>query len=209
MRVEQNNNNIIYVPPRGPRKSTKAERAAAAAFELRQALGCGDRQRVEDALLTFGIDNEGLRKNMASSLLERWKHGVAETAEEDAWPPLCEKDAELIGGMSGGLTPPEACLLSAMARCARARPHPTGRIRYDDDELMRESRIKERGKYRAAFASLVEKGLVKAAVVGSKNPVTTIELPWLPKEACLANHSVDDTMRDADGNPIESPKEGE
>ena len=180
--MEENNNNIIFVPPRGPRKSTKAERMAAAAFELRLALNCGDRQRVEDALLAFGLENEGLRKTFASNLMESWKHGVAEVAAEGAWPPLCEKDAELISSMSDGLTSQEVCLLSAMVRCARARPHPTGRIRYDDDELMRESRIKERGKYRAAFASLGEKGLVKVAVVGSKNPVTTIELPWLPKE---------------------------
>lgn len=178
----ENNNDIIFVPPRGPRKSTKAERTAAAAFELRQALNSGDRQRVEDALLTFGLENEGLRKTFASNLMESWKHAATEAAAEGAWPPLDEKDAELIGNMSDGLTPQEVCLLSAMTRCARARPHPTGRIRYDDDELMRESRIKERAKYRAAFASLGEKGLVKVAVVGSKNPVTTIELPWLPKE---------------------------
>jgi hypothetical protein len=47
---------------------------------------------------------------------------------------------------------------------------------------MRESRIKDIKTYRAAFASLGTKGLVKVAVVGSKNPVTTFELPWLPKE---------------------------
>lgn len=204
----ENNNNIVFVPPRGPRKSTKAERAAMAAFELRLALDSGDRQRVEDALLTFGVDNEALRKTFASNLMESWKHAATAAAAEGAWPPLDEKDAELIGNMSDGLTPQEVCLLSAMARCARARPHPTGRIRYDDDELMRESRIKERAKYRAAFASLGEKGLVKVAVVGSKNPVTTIELPWLPKEIWLINHSIDKPMRDADGNPIEAPKEG-
>lgn len=205
----ENHNNIIFVPPRGPRKSTKAELRAMAAFELRLALDCGDRQRVEDALLAFGFDNEGLRKTFASNLMESWKRAATAAAAEGAWPPLDEKDAELIGDMSDGLTPQEVCLLSAMARCARARPHPTGRIRYDDDELMRESRIKERAKYRAAFASLGEKGLVKVAVVGSKNPVTTIELPWLPKETLLINHSIDKPMRDADGNPIEAPKEGE
>ena len=178
----KNHNNIIFVPPRGPRKATKAELKAMAAFELRLALDCGDRQRVEDALLAFGFDNEGLRKTFASNLMESWKRAATATAAEGAWPPLDEKDAELIGDMSDGLTPQEVCLISAMARCARARPHPTGRIRYDDDELMRESRIKERAKYRAAFASLGEKGLVKVAVVGSKNPVTTIELPWLPKK---------------------------
>lgn len=173
----------VVVPQSGPRKLTKLERMSMNAYALRSAIASGDRERVEDALRPYGFDEEQRRRNMAIVLLSICKERPAgPPAEEPEWPKLNERDAELIGQMSEGLMPAETGLLMAMARCARARPHPTGRIRYEDAELMRESRIKSKKEYRAAFASLGEKGLVKVAVVGSKNPVMTIELPWLPKE---------------------------
>ena len=179
----ENNNNIVFVPPRGPRKTTKGERIAMAKADLLNALEFGDRQGVEDALLALGAEKESYRSEMATYLISIWpKIRVTKPTDEPPWAPLTLADAELVGQMSEGLMPAETCLLAAMVRCARARPHPTGRIRYTDDELMKESRIKDRGCYRSAFASLGEKGLVKVAVVGSKNPVTTIELPWLPQE---------------------------
>lgn len=179
----ENNNNIVLVPPRGLRKTTKGERIAMAKADLLDALESGDRQRVEDALLALGAEKESYRSEMATYLISIWpKIRVAKPVDELPWAPLTLADAELVGQMSEGLMPAETCLLMAMVRCARARPHSTGRIRYTDDELMKESCLKDKRCYRAAFASLGEKGLVKVAVVGSKNPVTTIELPWLPQE---------------------------
>jgi len=70
-------------------------------------------------------------------------------------------------------------LLRAMARLARARPHPTGRIRYEDAELMALSGLRARKDYLAAWNGLAAKGLAKAWCVGSRDPFTAVSLPWL------------------------------
>lgn len=171
-------NNVIYVEPR-----CNGKPYAMRVLDLRVALDANDTDKIDVALLRLGIVDDKVRKTFAAVLLELARKGkIPPAPQEDIWPPLCESDAELIGNMSDGLTVQEVGLLSAMVRCARARPHPTNRIRYEDDRLMRESRLKDMKTYRATFASLGKKELVKVAVVGSKNPVTTFELPWLPKE---------------------------
>ena len=161
------------------KKMTKAE----ARRGLRAGKFLDDPAELGGLLVALGCGEEQA-KIASAEIIEAKRKGLIPTRpdEEPEWPPLSPEDTELIGKMSDGLTSQEVDLLSAMVRCSRARPHPTGRIRYGDDELMKESRIKSKGEYRSIFASLASKGLVKCAVVGSKNPVTTIELPWLPKE---------------------------
>ena len=171
-------NNVIYVPPRQFRKPhIKRD------LDLRAALDANDPDKVDAALLQFEITDEKLRKTLTAALLDEARKGnIPPAVQDDPWPELSLEDASAIADLNENLAPQENALLSAMVRCARARPHPTNRIRYEDDRFMREAGFKDMKTYRATFASLGTKGLVKVAVVGSKNPVTTFELPWLPKE---------------------------
>ena len=94
------------------------------------------------------------------------------------WARLSEADAEALRGMLPGLSPDEGALICAMLLCMRARPHPSGRIRYEDRELMGCAGIASLKAYRAAFSSLHGAGLAECAAVGSKSPITALSLPW-------------------------------
>ena len=196
--------NVVYVPGRNSRKQV-----AQAQFDLRLALNENDFDKVNEALLRFGITNDKVRKAMCVGLLDMWKKGnIPPATQEDVWPELSQEDAEIIAALDENLSSKEVALLSAMARCARARPHPTNRIRYEDERLMKEAGFPNLKSYRAVFTSLGKRGLVKVAVVGSKDPMTTFELPWLPPmETWVVAYPAEKPEDKVGMNLIEIPKE--
>lgn len=198
--------NVVYVPGRNSRKQV-----AQLSFDLRLALNENNFDKVNDVLLRFGITDDKVRKALCVGLLDMAKKGnIPPATQEDVWPELSPEDAESIAALDEDLSSKETALLSAMVRCARARPHPTNRIRYEDERLMKEAGFPNLKSYRAVFTSLGKKGLVKVAVVGSKDPMTTFELPWLsPMETCLAAHSTEKPENKVEWNLIKIPKEGE
>jgi hypothetical protein len=198
--------NVVYVPGRRTGKQV-----AQFQFYLRLALNENDFDKVNEVLLRFGITNDKVRKALCVGLLDMWKKGnIPPATQEDVWPELSQEDAESIAALDENLSSKEVALLSAMVRCARARPHPTNRIRYEDERLMKEAGFPNLKTYRAVFTSLGKRGLVKVAVVGSKDPMTTFELPWLPPmETWLATHFAEKPEGKVDWNLIEIPKEGE
>lgn len=170
------------------RPSRLSEKARMDAVALRGALAAGSLPEIEGAIGAFGVP-EGARRAFAAALLESWRKNGGEPAPEGSgegdWPGLSEKDEEACAKAAEPYSaelPPEAHdLLRAMARLARHDPHPSGRIRYSDEALMRSAGLARKSDYRAAFAQLASLGLVRCAVVGSRDPFPTIELPWLPK----------------------------
>lgn len=99
---------------------------------------------------------------------------------ETAW--VRDSDLPALSAILPSLPEAESRLLCAMLLCVRARPHPTGRVRYEDAPLMSCAGIRDPKAYRAAFGALAHAGLASCAVVGSKNPTPTLTLPWLPPE---------------------------
>ena len=141
-----------------------------------EAARSGDAKALAGAISALGLE-PGIAALAAAPLARMGREGRLPAPEEGPIPPLRESDAALIAAMS--LPPGEAALLGAMARLARARPHPTGRIRYSDAELMALSGLRSRRDYLAAWNGLASKGLAKAWCVGSRDPFTAVSLPWL------------------------------
>lgn len=208
-------NDVIYMIPKKDDVVTvsarqNGKRNAQLEYDLRLALNENDFDKVNAALLRFGITDEKVRKAMCVGLLDLARQGnIPPAVQEDVWPELSQEDAEAIAALDENLSNKEIALLSAMVRCARARPHPSYRIRYEDERLMKEAGFPNMKSYRAAFTSLGKKGLVKVAVVGSKNPVTTFELPAPFRESWLVAHFTEKPEGNVEWKMIEIPKECE
>lgn len=134
--------------------------------------------KLEEAGLPPSIAARMAREARTLAAAGRLPQPPAEPEPEPA--PLSEADLEALSRAVHGLPGREPALLCAMFLCLRARPHPTGRIRYSDRELTECAGYLTAREYRRDFASLHSAGLVACAVVGSKEPTTTLSLPWAP-----------------------------
>lgn len=166
-------------------KKQRRDLLRAAALEASLRGGKASEKTIADRLEEAGL-NRPLAERMAREAREIAARDGAlpipqPPRQEDS--PVYPGDLDALRGKV--LERPEGgqsrALLCAMFLCLRARPHPSGRIRYEDAGLMACAGIGDARSFRAAFASLADAGLVKVAVVGSRNPTETLSLPWAPK----------------------------
>ena len=164
----------------------KKERMALlreAALEASASGGRASRKAIADRLEAAGF-GKPLAERMAKEAGEMAARGALPTPPSPKDPEearLSPRDLSTLAKMADGLSGREFPLLCSMFLCLRARPHPTGRVRYEDHELIECAGYLTAREYRRDFASLHAAGLASCAVVGSKAPVQTVCLPWAPE----------------------------
>lgn len=161
----------------------REEARGRAASLVRSGGGKASEPAIAEALEASGMDprvaGAMAREARESAASGRLPPPPAPKGPEEAI--LSARDLAVLRGMAKGLRGGEFPLLCSMLLCLRARPHPSGRIRYSDRELIGCAGHLTSREYRRDFASLHDAGLVSCAVVGSKEPTATLSLPWAPE----------------------------